>query len=66
MKNVKELERAITNLSPEDYKELRDWFERYETELWDKQFEKDVKSGKLNTFANEAIQEYKNSGCSEL
>lgn len=66
MKNVKELEKAITNLSAEDYKELRDWFERYETELWDKQLEKDVKSGKLNTFANEAIQEYKNSSCSEL
>jgi hypothetical protein len=66
MANVKELENAITNLSPEDYKELRNWFEEYEAEQWDKQFEKDVQSGKLDTLAKEAIQAYKNGNCSDL
>lgn len=60
MANVKELENAITNLSPEDYKELRDWFEEYEAEQWDKQFEKEVQSGKLDTLAKEAVQANKN------
>ena len=66
MATVKELENAITNLSPEDYKELRNWFEEYEAEQWDKQFEKDVRSGKLDTRAKEAIQAYKNGNCSDL
>ena len=66
MANVKELERAITNLSPDDYRELRDWFEEYESEQWDKKFEDDVTSGKLDTLANEAIQEYKTGNCSAL
>lgn len=66
MANVKELERAILNLSPEDYKELRDWFEEYESEQWDKQFEDDVTSGKLDALAKEAIQEYKSGNCSDL
>lgn len=66
MANVKELEKAILDLSPEDYKELRNWFEEYEAEQWDKQFEKDVQSGKLDTYAKEAIQAYKDGNCSEL
>ncbi|RKX73966.1 MAG: hypothetical protein DRP87_17875 [Spirochaetes bacterium] len=66
MANVKELQRAITNLSPEEYKEFRDWFDKYETQRWDKQFEKDVKAGKLDAFAREAIQEYEEGKCSEL
>jgi hypothetical protein len=41
MANVKELENAITNLSPEDYKELRNWFEEYPAikETADKNFQ---------------------------
>lgn len=66
MANVKDLESAITNLSAEDYKELRDWLEKYESEKWDKQFEDDAASGKLDTFAREAIREYKNCKCSDL
>ena len=66
MAKVKELEKEITNLSPEEYKELRDWLEEYESEQWDKQFEDDVASGKLDALAKEAIQEYKSGNCSGL
>ena len=66
MAKVKELEKEITNLSPEEYKELRDWLEEYESEQWDKQFEDDVASGKLDALAKEAIQEYESGNCSGL
>jgi len=66
MATVKELEKEITNLSPEEYKELRDWLEEYESEQWDKQFEDDVTSGNLDVLAKEAIQEYKSGNCSDL
>ena len=66
MANVKELEKAISNLSAEEYKEFREWFETYEAQQWDKQFEEDVEAGKLDAFAQEAIQDYKKGNYSEL
>ena len=66
MEKVKDLERVISNLTPKEYKEFREWFEKYEAEQWDKQFEKDVKGGKLDTIAEEATQEYEKGNCSEL
>ncbi len=66
MATVKELEKAITSLSLEEFEEFRRWFEHYEAKLWDKQFQEDVKEGKLDSFAHEAIQEYKKGTCSEL
>jgi hypothetical protein len=66
MANVNELENMVSNLPPEDYKQFRDWFEKYENERWDLQFEKDVESGKLDSHAQEAIQEYKSGKYSDL
>ena len=63
---LKELEKAISNLSAEEYKEFREWFETYEAQQWDKQFEEDVEAGKLDAFAQEAIQDYKKGNYSEL
>ena len=60
------MEKEITKLSPEEYKKFRDWFDKYEAEQWDKQFEKDVQSGKLDALAKEAIQAYKDGNCPEM
>jgi hypothetical protein len=59
MSTVKELEKAVTGLSPEQLAEFRAWFESFDAERWDRQLEEDAKSGKLDRVAEKAIGEYR-------
>jgi hypothetical protein len=58
MATVKELEKAVTDLPSDKLAEFRTWFESFDAGQWDKQFEEDVKSGKLNRVAEKAIKDY--------
>lgn len=55
MVTIKELEKAVTDLSPDKLAEFRAWFESFDAAQWDKQFEEDVKSGKLDRVAASLI-----------
>ena len=66
MSTVKEIEDAISHLSPEEFKAFRIWFDEYENQQWDSQFEKDVESGRLDNIAQEALKEYDAGNCSDL
>lgn len=59
MGTVKELEKAITGLSPEQLAEFRAWFDSFDAARWDRQIEEDVQSGKLDHVAEKAIGEYR-------
>ena len=48
MSEIKQIERAVTELPPEELAEFRNWFLEYDAEIWDRQIEEDVKSGKLD------------------
>lgn len=48
MDTVQEIEVAVSQLSPEQLASFRKWFDEFCEEVWDKQFESDVKSGKLD------------------
>jgi len=54
MVTTQEIEEAISNLPPEELEKFRIWFEEFDAELWDRQFEKDAKAGKLDDIANKA------------
>ena len=56
---ITELEQAITQLSPQDYIRLREWFEKFEAQQWDVQIERDARSGKLDKIAEKALNEYR-------
>ena len=58
MSEVQELERRIQGLSPEDLSEFRAWFLEYDWELWDRQIEADLNSGKLETLVAEARTDF--------
>jgi len=58
MTSVKDIERAIENLPKSDLAEFSAWFERYETEIWDKQFEADVVAGQFDQMRADAIAEF--------
>ena len=66
MTQLKEIEEAISNLQQKELTEFRTWFEEFDAVVWDKQFEKDVKSGKLDKLAEKAIDDYKKGKCKEL
>jgi BioD-like phosphotransacetylase family protein len=55
---VKEIEKAITQLSTEELAELAAWFADYQAEVWDKQIERDLDAGRLDALLKEVDEEY--------
>jgi hypothetical protein len=66
MSSVGEIEEAIERLSPEDLRALREWFAERDAAEWDKQFETDVASGKLDSLAEQAIRDLREGRCKDL
>lgn len=64
--NVKELETAISELPPAQLAELADWFDEFRAQLWDKQIERDLRSGKLQSLLEEAKQDLESGRCEPL
>jgi len=57
MKNIQQLEKEVSQLKPSELAEFRAWFEKFDGEVWDKQFENDSGSGKLDELANQAVKD---------
>jgi hypothetical protein len=57
MPEIRELERAVEELSPEDYAEFRRWFLQKDWEVWENQIEDDSQSGRLDFLLDEAQDE---------
>ena len=66
MNKVRDIQSAIKNLSKEDKVALREWFQQLDAEEWDKQFEEDAKSGKLDDLGNQAIADFRSGKSREL
>jgi hypothetical protein len=63
---VQEIAKAIRGLSPEDLVVFRAWFAEFDAEVWDRQIEADIAAGRLDQFADEALQDLKAGRCTEL
>jgi hypothetical protein len=57
MNRVEEIEAAITNLPPDDYRRLVDWLRAREQTCWHDQIDNDSVAGKLDLLFNEAERE---------
>lgn len=55
---LQELEKTIADLSPEELVKFREWFQEFEAQNWDRQIEEDVKAGRLDRLADEALRSY--------
>jgi hypothetical protein len=64
--NVKEIEIAVTKLSPHSLDEFASWFDKYQETIWDKQIENDVKSGKLDNLLNDVKLEFDSNNFTSL
>ena len=58
MSKVKDLGNQIQELTPEELKAFREWFTKFDSDNWDKEFEADVKAGKLDAMANRALRDH--------
>ncbi|HHT9137850.1 MAG TPA: hypothetical protein ACFYEK_11490 [Candidatus Wunengus sp. YC60] len=66
MATIQEIEKAISNLTPKELSQFRIWFTKFDAAAWDKQFEEDVKSGRLDAIAAKAIADFKEGKFREL
>ena len=57
MDRVEEIEAAIDNLEPAEYRRLLQWFREREQVRWDQQIDRHASAGKLDFLFEEAEQE---------
>lgn len=55
---VTEIESAIEKLPPNEVSKLSKWFEAFEARVWDKQIERDLQNGKLQSLIEEAEKDF--------
>jgi hypothetical protein len=66
MATVDQIEAAILQLPPEDFRRLSDWLLELDQQRWDVQLACDVAAGKLDALAEEAIAAFKDGRCRPL
>jgi len=66
MNRIDDLERQIQALSAEDLAAFRRWFAEFDAAAWDRQFEADVKAGKLDSMGAQARREHADGTSSKL
>jgi hypothetical protein len=66
MTTVREIESAIEKLPRDKLADFRRWFEEYDAAQWDKEFEDDAKSGKLDKLAEKAFNDLEKGKCREI
>jgi len=55
---VREIEIAITQLTPQDLGRLMKWLDDYRAQMWDKQIGEDLEAGRLDAVLAEVDAEY--------
>lgn len=64
--SVKEIEAAISQLSPEELAQFTEWFTEFQATAWDEQLEADTKAGKLDELVREAKADFASGKCKPL
>ncbi len=63
---VYELIESVKKLPKNDLKIFLEWIENFEQEFWDEEFEGNVKLGKLDKLAEQAIGDFRAGKCMKL
>lgn len=66
MGKLEKIERQIKDLSAEEMAELRAWFAEFDAQAWDRRFEADVRSGKLDALAADAMKSHASGATTKL
>ena len=66
MRAIRGIQSAVRQLSPEELSRFREWFAEFDAKVWAKQFEDDVRSGRLDQLAKQATADFRAGKCREL
>jgi len=66
MSRIQQLEKQIAELTPSELRDLREWFDRYDADVWDHQIEADAREGKLSSLVERALQDHEAGHSNEL
>jgi hypothetical protein len=63
---IEDIEKAVAGLSPDQFAQFRDWFERFDAARFDQKIERDAAAGKLDGLAEQAIDDFRKGRAREL
>ena len=63
---IEDIEKAVSQLPPEDLARLRAWFQEFEAARFDQKIERDAKAGRLDRLAEQALADYRQGRAREL
>jgi len=66
MTKLEDIEQAVTQLTPEQLAQFRDWFEAFDAARFDEKIEHDAQSGRLDALADRARDDYRRGRAREL
>jgi hypothetical protein len=66
MTTVEDIEKAIATLKPGEFDRLRVWFEEFQAARFDEKIDRDVKAGKLDRLADQALDDHRKGRSREL
>jgi hypothetical protein len=66
MTRVQKLEQEIRKLAPSELAAFRKWFQDYDSDQWDRQIEEDALSGRLDRFAEKALEAHRAGKSNEI
>jgi hypothetical protein len=55
MTKIDKLVHEIQKLSRDELASFRDWFQKFDSDTWDRKIEEDIQAGKLDALADEAM-----------
>lgn len=64
--NIREIESAIAQLPPSEIAKLAEWFYEFQAQVWDKQIEREVRAGRLDSLVEQAEHKFKSGQCEPL
>ena len=66
MSKVEQIEQQIEKLTPDELTAFRSWYAAFDAEAWDRQFEADIKAGKLDALADKALRAHTSGQSTKL
>jgi hypothetical protein len=59
MSTLEDIEKALSELPPDELAEFRAWFEAFDAARFDEKIEHDAKAGRLDRLAEQALADFR-------
>jgi hypothetical protein len=66
MANLHDIQQAVRELSADDLASFRGWFAGYDADAWNRESERHVAEGRLDSLTEEALKDLRDGRCTAL